>query len=188
MGNSIPPTAKKVFSGVRADIYQWDQEMYDGSIETFERIRFIDGSFVVAILPNGRILLTRQEQPARQHHFIWLPGWAFDSPDEDPIHCAQRELLEETGYASDNIELWYKHNGTSNIISHTYFYIAHDCYKIWEIESDPGEKIELMDISFDEFLLLSEDEKFIHWPLLSFLFLARLYEDKYIALKNRFRV
>lgn len=188
MENNIPSDAKKVFSGIRTNIYQWDQEMYDGSIKIFERVQFINGAFVVAILTNGRILITRQEQPARKNHFIWLPGWAFDSPSEDPLHCAERELREETWYTSDNIELWYKHNGTSNIISYTYFYIAYDCYKIGEIEPDPGERIELMDVSFDEFLLLSEDDKFIHWPLLPILFSARIHADKYQELKKEFRI
>ncbi len=187
MGNIIPPEAKKVFSGIRTDIYQWDQEMYDGSVEIFECIRFIDGAFVIAVLPNGRILITQQEQPAR-HHFIWLPGWAFDFPEELPIDCAERELLEETGYKSDDIELWHIHEGTNNTIVSTYFYIAHDCYKVWAIEPDPGEKIELMDITFDEFLLLSENIEFTHWPLLPYLFSARLHREKYDSLKKRFRI
>lgn len=68
----IPENAKKVFSGVRADIYQWNQKMYDGSTEIFERIRFSDGAFVVPILKNGNILLTLQQQPARKP-FISLP-------------------------------------------------------------------------------------------------------------------
>lgn len=69
--------------------------MYDGSISRFECIRFIDGAFVIPILPDGRILLTRQEQPGRSE-FISLAGGSFDSPDEDPRECAHRELREET--------------------------------------------------------------------------------------------
>ena len=61
----IPNDAELVFDGVRAKVYQWNQTMYDGSIARFERIRFIDGAFVVPILPNGNILMTEQEQPAR---------------------------------------------------------------------------------------------------------------------------
>lgn len=68
----IPPHAKKVFSGIRADIYQWEQELYDGRIVTFERTRFTDGAFIIPILKNGKILLTRQSQPARED-FISLP-------------------------------------------------------------------------------------------------------------------
>ena len=91
----IPKNAELVFTGVRSQIYQWDQDMYDGTIARFERIRFIDASFVLPILSDGRILLTHQEQPGRSQ-FISLPGGSFDSPLEDPLDCARRELMEET--------------------------------------------------------------------------------------------
>ncbi len=185
--NIIPPNAEKVFSGVRTQIYQWDQEMYDGSTERFECMRFMDWAFAVPVLPSGKILLTLQDQPAR-HSFIWLPGWSFDFPEEDPLDCAKRELLEETGYASDDWELWHTHAGTNNTIVSTYFYIAHDAYRVWEIQPDPGEKISLLELSFDEFLLLSEDENFTHWTLLPYLFRARIYREKYDALKEKLRI
>jgi ADP-ribose pyrophosphatase len=69
--------------------------MYDGTIKRFETIRFLDGAFVIPILPDGRILLTRQEQPLIAE-FISLPGGSFDYPEEDPLTCALRELQEET--------------------------------------------------------------------------------------------
>ena len=48
------------------DVYQWDQVLYDGSVTRFERARFLDGAFTVAVLPDGQILMTEQEQPARE--------------------------------------------------------------------------------------------------------------------------
>lgn len=80
----IPEHAEIVFDGVRARIYQWDQEMYDGSIARFERTRIIDGAFTIPVLKNGNILLTRQEQPARGE-FISLPGGAIDDSDASPL-------------------------------------------------------------------------------------------------------
>ncbi len=68
----IPDNAELVFEGIRAHIYQWDQKMYDGSVARFERTRFVDGAFVLPVLPNGNILLTRQVQPTRKS-FISLP-------------------------------------------------------------------------------------------------------------------
>ena len=38
----IPAMAECVFSGVRSEVYQWDQEMYDGSYSRFELLRCID--------------------------------------------------------------------------------------------------------------------------------------------------
>lgn len=47
MNDSIPKNAHKVFSGIRMNVYQWNQELYDGSIKCFERAEFLDGSFVI---------------------------------------------------------------------------------------------------------------------------------------------
>ena len=184
----IPAGSEIVFSGIRSEIYQWDQEMYDGSFSRFERIRFTDGAFVVGILPDGNILLTRQEQPGRQHAFISLPGWGFDFPEEDPLECAKRELLEETGYVSSEWELWFVSTGTANIISYTYFYIAHHLESSLPPRLDPGEKIIPHIVDFDEFLLLSEDKNFIHWPLVRELFMARIHPEHYLQMKNKFRL
>jgi hypothetical protein len=35
----IPSHAHKVFSGVIFDVYQWDQELFNGKIATFEAIQ-----------------------------------------------------------------------------------------------------------------------------------------------------
>lgn len=180
----IPENAELMFSWVRSQIYQWDQEIYDGSQRRFELIRFIDGAFVLPILPDGRILLTRQEQPGRSE-FISLPGGSFDSPDEDPLECARRELREETGHSSDSFSEWMVYHGTNNVYTQVHYYIARDCTQIWDIVWDGGERISLFTVSFDEFLELSSDPWFHHhWNLLPILYEARLYRDKKEALKK----
>jgi ADP-ribose pyrophosphatase len=181
----IPENAEKVFSWIRTDIYQWDQEMYDGSISCFELVRFLDGAFTFAITQDKKILVTLQSQPSRTHAFLSLPGGAFDSPLEDPLLCAKRELLEETWYEGSDWKEYFVAHGTNNVIAHTHFYIAHNCTKITSIEPDPGEKIhEVLLLDFDAFLLLSEDPRFVHWSLLPRLFSARLHREKYDELKN----
>ena len=49
---SIPAHAEKVFDGVRCEIFQWNQTMYDGTTARFERARFMDGAFVLPVLKN----------------------------------------------------------------------------------------------------------------------------------------
>jgi hypothetical protein len=47
--------------------------MYDGSVSRFERLRFLDAAFCICILPNGNIIVQKQEQPGR-NLFFSLPG------------------------------------------------------------------------------------------------------------------
>ncbi len=182
----IPAHAELMFSWVRSQIYQWDQKMYDGTIQRFESIQFLDGAFVVPILPDGRILLTRQEQPLIAE-FISLPGWSFDFPDEVPVECAMRELREETGYTTDMLYPWFDFSGTKNINTTVHYYIARECYSIWDIIADAWEKIQLFTVTFDEFLELSSHEWFHHhWNLLPILYEARLFPTKKAELKKIF--
>lgn len=150
----IPDHAELVFSGIRSKIYQWDQIMFDGSMSRFESIRFLDGAFVIPILPDGKILLTLQEQPLIEQ-FISLPGGSLDSDDEPPLAAAIRELQEETGHTSDIIVPWFEFSGTKNVATSVHYFVARDCYKISDIIPDPGEKIQLFSVTFDEFLELS---------------------------------
>lgn len=180
----IPENAELVFDGVRTQIFQWNQEMYDGTIARFERARFMDGAFVLPILKNGNILLTRQEQPTRSK-FISLPGGAIESDDISPMEAAKRELLEETGAISDDWHEWFIFEGTAHTATFVDYFIARNCEIIQDIRPDGWEKIELFEVTFDEFLNLSSDEKFSHhWNLLPLMFEARIDEKKYQELKK----
>jgi ADP-ribose pyrophosphatase len=180
----IPSNAELMFSWIRSQIFQWDQDMYDGSVRRFETIRFLDAAFVLPILPNWDILLTRQEQPWRTQ-FISLPGGSFDFPEEDPRICAMRELREETGYKTDSLVDWMEFHWTSNVFTEVHYYIARDCVLVWDMMPDGGEKIELFTVSFDELIELSSDRRFHHhWNLLPIFYEARLDPVKKESLKK----
>lgn len=182
---SIPSDAKLVFSGIRSEIYQWKQMLYDGTETTFERIRFVDGAFVLPVLKNGKILLTRQEQPSRDP-FISLPGGGLETSDISPEECAKRELFEETGATSDDWTHWMTFLGTPHAATFIDYYIARNVEIVTDICPDGGEKISLFEVTFDEFLELASNNAFSHhWNLLPIMYEARLHKDKYQTLKEK---
>ena len=72
----MPENAKLVFKGVLFDVYQWEQTMFDGSVETFEKLRRPNTSAVVASV-GGKILMQREEQPD-SGQFLSIPGGRCD--------------------------------------------------------------------------------------------------------------
>lgn len=91
----IPDNAKKVFAGKIFDTYQWPQRLYDGTEVTFEAIRRPDSVNILPITDEGKIILTKQEQPGMKP-FIGVLGGRMDE-GESPLQTAERELLEEAG-------------------------------------------------------------------------------------------
>lgn len=58
----IPQTAKRVFEGKLFDVYQWDQELFDGKTITFEKLKRPDTVNVIPITTDGQIVISEQEQ------------------------------------------------------------------------------------------------------------------------------
>lgn len=168
----IPENAKRVFEGIIFDVYQWPQNMFDGSVKTFEMLKRPNSSIVIPVV-GDKILIQIEEQPGRTESFISLPGGGAD-PGEEPLVTAQREFLEETGYVSNDWFLWKHQQSYFKTEWNAYFFIARDCKFQQPPQFDPGEKITTKLLSFDEFIMLSEDPRFHETDLIIFLLRARL--------------
>jgi hypothetical protein len=88
---------------------------------------------------------------------------------------------------SDEWELWFRYDGTANVMTYTYYYIARNCRYQQSIRQDAGEKIKLTEMTFDEFLSLSSDSRFQrNIKLVPLLYEARLDPEKKELLKKTF--
>jgi ADP-ribose pyrophosphatase len=155
--STIPPQAKRVFNGIIFDVYQWEQEMFDGSKATFEKLSRPDTADVIAVTKDKRIVLTHQQQPGSEI-FYSTPGGRIDA-DEDPLVSAKRELLEETGYGGGTWELYMSFTPFQKIDWVLYTYIARDVSTIGEMNHEAGEKIDVVLVSIDEFMTIMASEE-----------------------------
>ncbi|MGB9092791.1 MAG: NUDIX hydrolase [Gallionella sp.] len=71
----------------------------DGAVSSREYITHPGAVAVLAMLDNGNLVMERQFRYPLQREFIELPAGKIDD-GEDILPCAQRELLEETGYVA----------------------------------------------------------------------------------------
>ena len=72
-------------------------ELPTGSTATREYVVHPGAVAIVALLDDGRVVLERQFRYPVGHVVTEIPAGKLEA-GEDPLRCAQRELLEETGY------------------------------------------------------------------------------------------
>lgn len=76
----------------------------DDSAEPYYSIDTLDYVCVVPITSEGEIVLVSQYRPAVEATVLELPAGHVEQ-GETPEEAARRELLEETGYAAETLEL-----------------------------------------------------------------------------------
>lgn len=183
----IPEHAKKVFEGVIFDVYQWEQEMYDGTKATFEKLKRTDTVVVFGVLPDGKIILTEQEQPGKKS-FIGATGGRVDE-GEDILAAAKRELLEESGYEAEEFVLWDSQHPISKMEWVVYTFIAKGLKKVSDLNPDAGEKIKLRPSTLDELIDIATKghQDFYEKEVVVKFFEAKLDPKKMAELKELFK-
>lgn len=132
------------------EVYQWPQEMYDGTIATFEMLKRPDTAVVIPVTSEGKIIYLHQEQPGFPP-FVSFPSGRMEE-GEQPIEAARRELMEETGYEAEEYVFVQTIEPVAKIDWSVFVFIARGCKKTHEQSLDSGERIEVQSASFDEML------------------------------------
>lgn len=152
---TVPNSAKLQYEGKIFDVYHWEQELYDGSMHTFERLVRTDTAVIYPILEDGRILLIKDWQPQREM-VITAPSGRLEE-GERPEEAIARELHEETGYQAKEIIPFYTIQPYEKIDWVVNVFIGKNCRKVAEPALDAGEKIELYPVTFDELVQITID-------------------------------
>ncbi len=144
----VPANATMVFKGVMYDIYHWQQQMFDGSMATYEMLKRPDTVKVIAV-KDDKLVVLEQEQSHEPPHYD-LPGGQHDNATEDELQAMQRELLEETGLSFNTWRLINIYQPNTKIEQFVYMYIATDFAREQPQKLDAGEKITVRYLPFDQ--------------------------------------
>lgn len=151
----IPETATRVFDGQIFDVYQWQQELFDGSRVTFERLKRPDTVLAVCIV-DDKIVIVEDEQPGRGKK-LKLPGGRVDPEDASLLTAVQREIREETGYEFANWRLIDVMQPENKIEWFVYIYVVSDMTHQRLAQQDGGERILCLPKTFSEVKRLVHD-------------------------------
>ena len=147
----IPDTAKKIHSWPTFDVYQREQELYDGTYKTFELARMQDAVKVILIdKQQHKILMVQDEQPWVTR--ITYAGGLVEER-EDLLEAATREVQEETGYVYQTIQHIVSLPYTHRVCGATHYYIASELSQTSQTNPDKwSEKITVLEYSFEKFV------------------------------------
>jgi len=135
-------------------------EMPDGRIvNDYYVLEYPNWVNAVAITEDNKVLMVRQYRHAADIVSLEIPGGVIDG-DELPEAAMKRELLEETGYLFEDIELLttvYANPATAN--NQTYCYLAKGGKKIQGQNLDEHEELIVEEYSIAEVKQLLADNK-----------------------------
>ena len=97
-----PLTEETAWTGRIFSVSRLHVEMPDGREAIRDVVRHPGAVAIVALTNDGRIVLVRQYRTALNRVTVEIPAGKLE-PGEDPLECARRELLEETGLTAQNM-------------------------------------------------------------------------------------
>ncbi len=155
--------AKKVFSGVRFEVFQWQQKQFDDSVATFEVVKRCDSVVVLPVLNENEVVLVHEQQPHWEKPGTSIVAGMVHS-DEDLDVAARRELEEETGMVFKNYDLVYVEPVVPGVEWFAYTFLASGYIGEKAKKLDAGERNEIVKMSVDELLSKVRNKELLYRP------------------------
>jgi ADP-ribose pyrophosphatase len=137
---------------VRLELHHLQSEVEDDDTRYVREVVVHPGAVVViGFLPDDQVMLIRNYRYAIGQILLELPAGTLEK-NEDPINCAGRELLEETGYLAGRMKPIGNFFTSPGILSEKiYAFAAYDLEQQGQALEE-GEEITLEPTPYDEVL------------------------------------
>ena len=97
------PIIQKFIGSIGRNYYFQGPIQFNYGCHTFIGDNFF-ANFNLLVMDDGKILMVTQYRNALERDTLEIPAGKLDAPGEPGIECASRELEEETGYRSEDLE------------------------------------------------------------------------------------
>ncbi len=94
-----------VYRGTIVDFYKDTIQVPNGNIVKWDFIGHKGAAAVIPVKEDGKLLMVRQYRNALERYTLEIPAGGLNGPEEPTKDAAARELEEETGYRSKDLEL-----------------------------------------------------------------------------------
>lgn len=172
--------SETIFNGRVFSIRRDHLRTPDNRETAFDIVEHHGSVVIIPIDDEGNLLLVRQYRHAAQDNLLELPAGTLDDASESPLHCASREIREETGMAAKTLKKlgnFYLAPGYSTELMTVF--LATDLYED-PLDPDADEFLEVEKVPLGEAFSLAEAGKMPDSKTLAALLLARPHLNAYL--------
>jgi ADP-ribose pyrophosphatase len=112
----------------------------------------------------SRSCISRTISPRYSKTVLELPGGCIDAEDISPFEAAKRELLEETGYSSNNfIETGIISPNSATHNNYIHCFLAKDVEVVADLNLDDTEQINVLLLPLNKLIESIDNGIFLHY-------------------------
>lgn len=162
-----------VYEGSIINMYKDTVMTQDGNIGKWDFIGHKGAAAVIPVTADGKLIMVKQYRNALDRFTIEIPAGGKE-PEEDFKTCAARELEEETGYKSDDLEFLISIQTTVAFCNERIdVFVARNLVRTQQ-HLDDDEFVEIEEYSIDE--------------LLNMMFEGKLQDGKTLAAISAYKI
>lgn len=151
---------EKIFEGKIIDLQVDKVSLPNGEVSKREIVKHPGAVAVIPITKDNKIVLVKQYRKPLEKTLVEIPAGKLDE-NEQPLAAAIRELEEETGYTTKELNFvtsFYTSPGFANEL--IYIYITDTLERLeTPVAGDEDEYIEILELTLDEAKQYVEEEK-----------------------------
>ncbi len=175
----VKPQILKVTNVTRSRLFHIEAlelRFSNGVERTYERLasRGHGAVMIVPLLENGDVVLIREYAAGLDEYTLSLPKGLVD-PGESPEQAAHRELQEEAGFGTRQLDRLKEMTSAPNYMGHRMtVLLARDLYPS-QLDGDEPEPMELVHWPLSELETLIQREEFSEGRAIAALYMARTF-------------
>ena len=175
-------SSTKIFEGIFLNLYKDEVLTPDNQKSAREYFKHPGAVAILPFLNEDKLLIEKQWRFPIKQEIFEFPAGKIDR-GESPLGTAKRELLEETGYVAKS---WCKLGELLPVPAYSdekiFLFCAKDLIQESEQNTEPGECINLVDITVEEFLSKVQNLEIIDAKTIALAFWLLRIRDKTIKM------
>ena len=146
-------------------------------LEQFHVMEYPDWALSICQRADKKLVMVEQYRYASESLSLEFPAGMIEK-EEPPLDGAKREMVEETGYVSEEWHFLGKcRPEPARHTNEAHLYLATDAKKITEPDPDAAEMHRVLTMTVDEIFQSAEEGRLVHG-----IHLAALYRARYLRL------